>query len=186
MLRCFSAMVSSAAYSDMAGDRDLSWLNTSHVRALSHDGQTLLFTETALGTNYAVCLRKTDGSPVLRLGEGWPADLSADGKWVLAVVQSLPPKLLIYLTGAGETRQLERGSLDNHCQAVCRTEYRVRRSIFVEDAALSAVERHRRSTGGILHFWIFADVPDQNDLIDALCHERPPPRDFAFALSLIG
>ncbi|MFI5113629.1 MAG: protein kinase [Terriglobales bacterium] len=98
-------------------DRDLSWLNTSHVRALSQDGQTLLFAETALGTNYAVCLRKTDGSPVLRLGEGWPADLSADGKWVLAVVQSRPPQLVIYPTGAGETRQLERGEIENYVTA---------------------------------------------------------------------
>ena len=103
---------------DAAGDRDLSWLNTSHARALSQDGQTLLFSETALGTNYAVCLRKTDGSPVLRLGEGWPADLSADGKWVLAVVQSVPPKLLIYPTGAGETRQLERGKIEHYATAV--------------------------------------------------------------------
>lgn len=103
--------------SDKAGDRNLSWLNTSHARALSQDGQTLLFSETALGPNYAVCLRKTDGSPVLRLGEGWPADLSADGKWVLAVVQSLPPKLLIYPTGAGETRQLERGAIEHYATA---------------------------------------------------------------------
>ena len=95
-------------------DRDLSWLNTSHARALSQDGQTLLFAETALGTNYAVCLRKTDGSPVVRLGEGWPADLSADGKSVLAVVQSRPPQLVIYPTGAGETRQLERGKIENY------------------------------------------------------------------------
>jgi hypothetical protein len=64
-----------------------------------------------------VCLRKTDGSPVLRLGEGWPADLSADGKWVLAVVQSIPPKLLIYPTGAGETRQLERGTVEHYATA---------------------------------------------------------------------
>jgi hypothetical protein len=52
--------------SDKAGDRDLSWLNTSHARALSQDGQTLLFSETALGANYAVCLRKTDGSAAPR------------------------------------------------------------------------------------------------------------------------
>jgi len=100
-----------------AGDRDLSWLNTSHARALSPDGQTLLFAETALGTNYAVCLRKTDGSPVIRLGDGWPADLSADGKWVLAVVQSRPPELVIYPTGAGETRRLERGEIENYATA---------------------------------------------------------------------
>ena len=98
-------------------DRDLSWLNTSHARALSQDGRTLLFAETALGTNYAVCLRKTDGSPVVRLGEGWPADLSADGKWALAVVQSHPPKLVIYPTGAGETQQLVRGAIENYVTA---------------------------------------------------------------------
>jgi len=95
-------------------DRDLSWLNTSHARALSQDGQALLFAETALGTNYAACVRKTDGSPVVRLGDGWPADLSADGKWVLAVVQSHPPKLLIYPIGAGDTRQLERGEIETY------------------------------------------------------------------------
>jgi eukaryotic-like serine/threonine-protein kinase len=104
-----------------AEDRDLSWLNTSHARALSQDGQTLLFAETSLGSNYAVCLRKTSGSPggspVVRLGEGWPADLSADGKWALAVVQSRPPQLVIYPTGAGETRQLARGEIENYVTA---------------------------------------------------------------------
>jgi len=98
-------------------DRDLSWLNTSPVRALSQDGHTLLFAETGLGTNYAVCLRKTDGSPVVRLGEGWPADLSADGKGVLAVIPSRPPQLVIYPTGAGETQQLKRGEIENYVTA---------------------------------------------------------------------
>jgi hypothetical protein len=98
-------------------DRDLSWLNTSHARALSQDGQTLLFAETAVANNYAVCLRKTVGSPVVRLGEGWPADLSADGKWALAVVQSHPPQLVIYPTGAGETRQLKPGEIENYVSA---------------------------------------------------------------------
>jgi len=98
-------------------DRDLSWLGTSHARGLSQDGGTLLFAETSLGNNYAVCLRKTDGSPVLRLGDGWPAGLSPDGKWVLAVLQSVPPQLVIYPTGAGETRQLERGEIENYATA---------------------------------------------------------------------
>jgi len=100
-----------------AEDQDLSWLNTSHARALSQDGRTLLFAETGLGTNYAVCLRKTDGSPVVRLGEGWPAALSADGKRVLAVVQAHPPQLVIYPTGAGETQQLKRGEIENYVTA---------------------------------------------------------------------
>src|ERR1017187_5944895 len=102
---------------DRDEDRDLSWLNTSHARALSQDGERLLFAETAVGTNYAVCLRKTDGSPVTRLGEGWPADLSADGKWALAVVQSRPPQLVIYPTGAGQTQQLKRGEIANYVSA---------------------------------------------------------------------
>jgi hypothetical protein len=102
---------------EMAGDRDFSWLNTSHARALSQDGHTLLFCETAIGANYAVCLRKTDGSAVLRLGEGWAADLSPDGEWVLAVVQSPPPKLLVYPTGAGETHQLDRGAIEHYATA---------------------------------------------------------------------
>jgi predicted Ser/Thr protein kinase len=110
----YAAMVHSPGSSQ---DRDLSWLNTSHARALSQDGRTLLFAETGVGSNYAVCLRKTDGSPVLRLGDGWPADLSPDGKWVLAVVQSVPPQLLIYPTGAGETRQLERGEIEHYGSA---------------------------------------------------------------------
>jgi eukaryotic-like serine/threonine-protein kinase len=50
----------------------------------------------------------------VRLGEGWPADLSADGKWALAVVQSRPPQLVVYPTGAGQTQQLQRGEIENY------------------------------------------------------------------------
>jgi hypothetical protein len=64
-----------------------------------------------------VCLRKTDGSPVVRLGEGQPEDLSADGKLVLAVVQSRPPQLVVYPTGAGDTQQLKRGEIENYVTA---------------------------------------------------------------------
>jgi hypothetical protein len=102
---------------DAPEDRDLSWLNTSHARALSPHGKSLLFTETSVGANYAVCLRKTDGSPVVRLGEGWAADLSADGGSVLAVIQSRPPQLVVYPTGVGETRRLERGGIENYSTA---------------------------------------------------------------------
>ncbi|HEY3124916.1 MAG TPA: hypothetical protein VGK70_12765 [Thermoanaerobaculia bacterium] len=65
------------------GERDLSWLDGSDAVAISADGRSLLFTEYsgAFGNNYAVCLRKTDGSPVVRLGEGQARDLSPDGRW---------------------------------------------------------------------------------------------------------
>jgi Tol biopolymer transport system component len=94
-------------------ERDLSWLDLSAAEALSPDGKTLLFSEESgsVGVNYAVCLRGTDGSPVVRLGEGSAQDLSPDGKWALAVVPTSPQQLVLYPTGAGEPRRLERGGL---------------------------------------------------------------------------
>ncbi len=94
-------------------ERDLSWLDLSDPAALSPDGRTLLFMEESgsVGVNYAVCLRKTDGSPVVRLGEGAALDLSRDGKWALAAVPTTPPQLVLYPTGAGDPRRLERGGL---------------------------------------------------------------------------
>src|SRR5450830_484299 len=96
-----------------ARERDLSWLDLSDPAALTTDGRTLLFTESSgsVGVNYAVCLRQTDGSPVVRLGEGYALDLSRDGKWALANMQGSPQQLVLYPTGAGEPRRLERGGL---------------------------------------------------------------------------
>jgi len=97
-------------------ERDLAWMELSEPAALSNDGRTLLFTEegTGAGQNYAVCLRKTDGSPVVRLGDGFAVDLSPDGQWALAVVYSSPGQALLYPTGPGESRRLERGDLDQY------------------------------------------------------------------------
>ncbi|HSP94123.1 MAG TPA: protein kinase [Thermoanaerobaculia bacterium] len=97
-------------------ERDLSWLGNSLVPILSRDGKTLLFTDESesAGPNYMVCLRKTDGSPVVRLGEGRAADLSPDGSRVIAWVPASPPYLRLYPTGPGEARQLERGNLESY------------------------------------------------------------------------
>ena len=56
-------------------------------------------------------LRPTDGSPVVRLGEGYASDLSRDGKWALAVVPASQQQLVVYPTGAGEPRRLETGGI---------------------------------------------------------------------------
>jgi len=97
-------------------ERDLSWLDLSASPRISDDGKVVVFTEysSATGANYAVCLRKTDGSPAVVLGEGSSGGPSPDGKWVMGLVPSTPPKLVLYPTGAGEARVMERGSLENY------------------------------------------------------------------------
>ncbi len=99
-------------------ERDLSWLDYSLAPFLSRDGRMLLFGDdsASAGPNYAVCLRTTDGGPVVRLGEGAPCGLSPDGKSALAIVFT-PPQLVIYPTGPGETRRLPRGDLETYQSA---------------------------------------------------------------------
>jgi Tol biopolymer transport system component len=99
-------------------ERDLSWLDFSNSPFLAADGRTLLFTDSSstAGANYAVCIRGTDGGPVVRLGAGQAYGLSPDGKWALAIVYT-PPQLVIYPTGAGEPQRLPRGALEAYQSA---------------------------------------------------------------------
>jgi eukaryotic-like serine/threonine-protein kinase len=99
-------------------ERDLSWLDGSVPADLSADGKTLVFTEAAEGSGGApaVYLRRTDGSPALRLGEGTAMTLSPDGKTVLARVHSADGKgvhLVLLPTGPGETRSLKNNGLES-------------------------------------------------------------------------
>jgi len=95
-------------------ERDFSWLDWSLPRALSPDGQTLLFDETGVGggLGYSVYVRKADGSPAVRLGPGVAADLSRDGRLALAGVQSGAVRhLVLYPIGVGEPRTLPPNAL---------------------------------------------------------------------------
>ena len=58
-------------------------------------------------------MRKTDGSPAKRLGDGAAIALSPDGKWVIAVV-NVPRQTILLPTGAGETRRLERPGIEDN------------------------------------------------------------------------
>jgi Tol biopolymer transport system component len=91
-------------------DRNLSWLDLPEAAALSPDGEVFVFTDenTAAGHSYSVMLRKTDGSPPVRLGDGSAErrGLSPDGKWVLAVLLNAN-RFVFYPTGAGEPRRLD-------------------------------------------------------------------------------
>ena len=48
------------------------------------------------GPKYAVYIRKTDGSPAIRLGEGNGLSLSPDGKWALARLNSTLSPLILF------------------------------------------------------------------------------------------
>ena len=90
-------------------ERDLSWLDGSVPAALSPDGKTLVFTEIGEGSGAtpSVYLRKTDGSPAVKMGDGSAIALSPDGRWVLASFPSgggKPAGLILLPTGAGESR----------------------------------------------------------------------------------
>ena len=97
-------------------ERDLSLYDYSIAYGISRDGKTVLLADdtAAAGPYYAVCLRTFDGAPPVRLGDGNPLDLSADGRFVLAAVFTSPPKLVIYPTGAGEPRDVSFKGFDSY------------------------------------------------------------------------
>ena len=96
-------------------ERDLSWLDGIGVYDLSPDGKEFIFQYygQGSGTNYTSYLRKTDGSPAKRLGDGAAIALSPDGKWVISVI-NVPRQTVLLPTGAGETRRLDRTGIEDN------------------------------------------------------------------------
>jgi Tol biopolymer transport system component len=95
-------------------ERDLTWLDYSLATFLSSDSRTVLFTEGGEGggAGYSVYVRKTDGSPAVRLGEGFGQALSPDGKWAVVILHpATDPQLAVYPTGAGEPKLLSKEGL---------------------------------------------------------------------------
>jgi len=97
-----------ARTSAAAPEVDLSWLDASSLADVSADGSVLVFTETMMGGGsvYGVFMRRTDGSPAVRLGEGRAYALSPDAKWVLTTVSGEHPRIVLLPTGAGEARDI--------------------------------------------------------------------------------
>jgi eukaryotic-like serine/threonine-protein kinase len=99
-----------------AGERDLSWLNNSFSPTLSSDGKRILFSDGAVqsGGLYTICLRNTDGSPVIRLGDGAVFGFSPDGSWALALLEKSPPEVELLPTGPGEARRWVNSSIEGY------------------------------------------------------------------------
>ncbi len=89
-------------------ERNLSWHESSVARGLSADGKLLLFSDSdGVVDDASLYVRKTDGSPAVRIGEGWPSLISPDAKWVAALPVKPPlDRLSLFPTGPGETRVL--------------------------------------------------------------------------------
>ena len=96
-------------------ERDLSWLDSTIAADLSADGTTLLFAEEGEGGGGVgvVYLRKADGSPPVRLGEGYALALSPDKKWALTAPLNFS-ELHLVPTGIGQARKLERGGIETY------------------------------------------------------------------------
>src|SRR5947207_2396845 len=86
--------------------RDITWYDWSVVRDVSHDGQWVLFEEGSepSGKDYAVGIRKTDGLPPIRLGDGTAGGLSPDGNWALSVFVGSPQHVSLFPIGPGQPR----------------------------------------------------------------------------------
>lgn len=101
-------------------ERELGWGDNSYASDLTPDGTMIALSVQgeASGQGYDVYLRKTDGSPAVRLGEGVPIQFSPDGKWLLTSYPSglkpaSPPQLVLLPTGAGQAVTLTHDSLDH-------------------------------------------------------------------------
>jgi eukaryotic-like serine/threonine-protein kinase len=96
-----------------SSDRDLSWFDGSDLEVVSTDGRTVVFGEDrgGGGETLGIYLRRTDGSPAVRLGDGYPEDLSPDGQWVLKRPRSSDDGWELLPVGVGVPRRLPRGTL---------------------------------------------------------------------------
>jgi Tol biopolymer transport system component len=95
-------------------EQDLSWLDSSTLADLSPDGTTLFFSEVQEGGGRSggAYLRKADGSPAVRLGDGDAQALSPDGKWAIVLTREEPQEYVLVPTGPGVARKLPRGNVN--------------------------------------------------------------------------
>jgi Tol biopolymer transport system component len=91
-------------------ERDLTLQDQSWGPSLSTDGTFVTMTDGNSGDDYGVVLRRLDGSPPARLGDGNAGELSPDDRWVTANLFSTG-RCVVYPTGAGKTVAVEMGAL---------------------------------------------------------------------------
>ena len=88
-------------------ERNLTWLNWSFPKGISTDGRTVLFEEQNIQPQ-GVYLRKLDGSPAVRIGDGSAWGFSPDGRWALTIRREgqQGSQITLLPTGPGEPKPL--------------------------------------------------------------------------------
>ena len=101
-------------------ERELGWGDNSFATDITPDGAMIALSVQgeASDRGYDVYLRKTDGSPAVRLGDGIPIQFSNDGKWVVTSYPSglkpaSTPQLMLLPTGAGQAVTLTHDSISH-------------------------------------------------------------------------
>ena len=94
--------------------RDLSWSGWTIAIDVSKDGKRVLFDEQSEfgGANYTVAMRTIDGSPPVKLGDGFVGRFSPDEKWVATVIPSQANHFTLMPTGAGQPRDVTVSGLE--------------------------------------------------------------------------
>ena len=98
-----------------SAERDLAWFDGSRLAGLSDDGRTILINELgdSTGSEGAHYLRRTDGSPAVRLGDGAALALSPDAKWVLIPAPGSDRDFALQPTGTGTAVNLTESSFES-------------------------------------------------------------------------
>jgi len=94
-------------------ERDLTWLGLSTLADISSDGRQVLFTVVPEVSGEPVAyIRRTDGTPAVRLGSATALALSPDGNSALCIKSS--STLVLLPTGVGTATTLKQAGLTYH------------------------------------------------------------------------
>jgi eukaryotic-like serine/threonine-protein kinase len=87
---------------------NISWHDWDIAKDISPDGQSILFEDAseAAPPDYLVAIRRIDGTPPVKLGEGSAGGLSPDGKWAISIVTGSPGSVTLLPIGPGQPRPI--------------------------------------------------------------------------------
>jgi eukaryotic-like serine/threonine-protein kinase len=131
-----------------SAERDLTWMDQAVVSAISSDGRAVIFDEEGEGggANGSIYRRTMDGAPAVRLGEGFPLGLSADGRWVLSRPPATPETFVLLPTGPGQPMSVEHRGITTIDSARFLPD--ARRIVFLGRAGKGRLRAYIQNVGG--------------------------------------